>query len=637
MLNIVRAWILLSTLLVASGWILSALHQLNRAGYGIIFALAAITFIFWRQKTKWRPRKNFRQFFCKFQKRFNRPAPLLFLALAIMALAAGTLYAPSNGDSLAYRVPRVLHWLGAEQWHWIRTFDGRMNIAGCGFDWLSAPLILFTRTDRCLFLVNFISYLMLPGLIFSVFTRLQVRPRVAWWWIWILSSGWCFVFQASSDVNDSFAAIYALAAVDLALRARETKNVTDLWLSLLAAALLTGAKQTNIPLAFLWVIAIWPSIRLMTGKPATTIAVVIIGLLVSILPTTIFNFLHGGTWLGAAATGGKDFSWNFSLNSPFWGIVGNAFCIPAQNLMPPFFPWVGQWNAAMQRFVATPFGNHFASFEHFGWLSVGAHGVNEGNAGIGLGICIFSLISIGAALRCKRIAPLDENFRPMAVQQLLRVTPWLLLILFMAKVGTYENARQLTPYYAFFFPLFLAKPGYAHLTRRRWWQWSDILLMTFTVLLLLISRSRPLFPAQTLLAGLHAEYPQSKFIAHAQLSFAVRSSIQEQRNYFAKQLPPSERVVGFATTLGSSEPGLWFPLGQRRVEWVLPDDTLEQLRARNIHYIVVEYNELFRANENIQQWADKYHGELIDQLDCLIRPGEPSYSIYLVRLRPPEN
>lgn len=38
MLNLVRFWILLSTLLVGGGWILSAVHQLNRVGYTILLS-----------------------------------------------------------------------------------------------------------------------------------------------------------------------------------------------------------------------------------------------------------------------------------------------------------------------------------------------------------------------------------------------------------------------------------------------------------------------------------------------------------------------------------------------------------------------------------------------------------------------
>jgi len=220
-LNAVRIWILLSTLLVSSGWILSAFGELNGSGYGVVFALAAVAFIFWQRKNGWRPRKNPAQLLQKFKRRFRRPAPLLFLLLTVMTLIGAALYAPQNNDSNEYRIPRVWHWLAEGHWHWIRTLDFRMNAAGCDFEWLVTPLMLFSRHDRLLFLVNWMSFLMLPGLIYSVFTRWQVRPRVAWWWMWILPSGWCYVMQANSEINDSFAVIYALASVDFALRARE--------------------------------------------------------------------------------------------------------------------------------------------------------------------------------------------------------------------------------------------------------------------------------------------------------------------------------------------------------------------------------------------------------------------------------
>src|SRR6185503_3111471 len=112
-------------------------------------------------------------------------APLLFLALSVAAFVSGAIYGSSNFDSLGYRIPRVLHRLGEERWHWIHTLDIRLNVVGTGFEWLEAPLILLTRTDHWLFLINFLSYLLLPGLLFSVFTRLGVRPRAAWWWMWL--------------------------------------------------------------------------------------------------------------------------------------------------------------------------------------------------------------------------------------------------------------------------------------------------------------------------------------------------------------------------------------------------------------------------------------------------------------------
>jgi hypothetical protein len=633
MLNIVRAWILLSTLLVSSGWILSAVHQLNRPGYEIIFALALAAFLCWQRKTKWRPQKNPRQLFHKFQRRFKHPAPFFFLILVILSLAGGALYISTDGDSMAYRIPRVLHWLGAERWHWIHTFDPRRNFAAAGFEWLSAPLILFTRTDRLLFLINWVSYLMLPGLIFSVFTRLQVRPRVAWWWMWVLPSGWCFVLQSSSDMNDSFAAIYALAAVDLALRAREKNSLTDLWLSLLTAALLTDTKQTNLPLVLLWLVAAWPCLRLMLVRPAITAAVVVGGLLVSILPVAVFNIEHYGTWLpldapGLEAISGK----SFELKSPFWGVVGNAFCIPAQNLMPPFFPWTSSWNATMDRFVQTPFGSHFLSFEHFGLLSLGTHGVTEANAGIGLGICILTLVSFCTTWRIRKMVK-HLNEEPDCRLYSLRIAPWALLVLFMANVGTYDNARQLAAYYPFFFPLLLTGSGHVWLTRRMWWRWLCLLIMAGTAALLVVSRDRPLFPAQTILAWLKSNHPHSKIVSRAELSYQARYYVDDERNFFRTNLPLEEKTIGYAATIGNDEVGLWLPFGQRRVECVLPHDPPEKIRSLGVHWIVVDSHSLGWTNQNIEQWMDKYDGELAG---CFVKKvkieGPPDY-IYLIHLR----
>jgi hypothetical protein len=621
MLFVVRVWILLSALLVGAGWILSACHELNRIGYATIFALAAAVLIYWRKKIKWPSPENFSQARHKFYRRFKRPAPLLFLALASLALLAGVLYAPFNWDSDAYRIPRVLHWLGHAQWHWIRTLDARMNIANCGFEWLSAPLILFTRTDRFLFLINWLSYLMLPGLIFSVFTRLQVRPRTAWWWTWIVSSGWCFVLQAGSITNDSFAAIYALAAIDFALRARENKSVGDLWLSMLAVALLTGAKQTNIPLALLWLLAAWPALRLMFARPVATIFVAAFSLLISAAPVVFLNFQHTGNIWGIASQTLNP-QWHTELHSPFWGIIGNIFCLPVQNLLPPFFPWADAWNEMMQRFLETPFGAHFTSFESFGGVSAVA---TETSAGIGLGICVLIFISI---LKTGWHPPRNENF-----SRLLCFSPWLLLLLFMAKVGTAQNARQLAPYYIFLFPLFLAAPGHSQLTRRLWWQKIVYAVMLLAALTLAIAPRRPLIPAKTIVNALQAGFPQSKFIARAG-TFISRPSSDERRDFFKKNLPPDETLIAYAATSDADEPVLWLPLGQRRVERMLPGDTSSQLRAMGIHYVVIESTYL---DKTIEQWLAEYDGELIGRAAAAQRYSAPAGTLYLVRLhQPPE-
>jgi hypothetical protein len=640
MLMAVRIWILLSALLVGAGWGLSALHELNRTGYAVIFVLAAA--FFYRQKTSWMitvttpPGQVAR----KFLVRFKKILPLFFFTLAVMSLASGLLYVPTNADSNGYRIPRVLHWLALGQWHWIHTLDYRMNIANCGFEWLSAPLLLFTRTDRLLFLVNWVSYLLLPGLIFSVFVRLGVRPRVAWWWMWLLASGWCFVFQASSTVNDSLAAVYALAAVDFALRARQSRRLEDVWLSLLAAGLLTGTKQTAMPLALLWLIAIGPVLRLFETRRLASGIIGLLAVVISGVPTILCNLRYVGTWTGIPKM--FDIRTAYSIaespQSPFFGVIGNAFCLPLQNLVPPFFPWSPRWNAFMRSFRVTPMGAHFKGFESFGALPVG---ISESNAGIGLGISILTLISLIGACHYQRRCRAPAAVKSDWTLWWLRSAPWLLSILFMTRIGQYQNARMFAPYYIFLFPVFLVWPGQAILTRKHWWRRLGVLVMLFTAGLLVIARNRPLLPAQTIITGLQTKFPQAGLLAKATYMYSNRASIEHIRSVLPPALPANEKVIGYAARLGRSEPWVWLPFGSRRVEHVLPGDTAGQLNSEGIHYVVVEETMLIEdatlsgKPETIQQWAAKYDGAVVTNWTFERDLNTPPLGLFLVRLSPP--
>jgi hypothetical protein len=625
MLNAVRIWILLSTWLVGAGWILSALHQLNRAGYGAALALTGMAAIFLRRKIKWPSAKNLPSAWHKFRCRFKHPAPLLFLILASMSFVSGVLYPPYNSDTDAYRLPRVLHWLGQEQWHWIHTADARMNVADCGYEWFVAPMVLFTRTDRFLFLINWIPYLLLPGLAFCVLKFLGVRLRVAWWWAWLLSSGWCYVMQSASVSNDSFAVVYAIAAVALAMKVRETGKAPDFWLSLLAVALLTGVKQTGIPLAVLWMIAAWPSRCIAFANPKTFFVMAASSLLVSAVPTVIFNFLHTGTWDGVQLMETEYPQWHVQLDSPFWGIIGNAFYIPVLSLLPPFFPWSGAWNRAMDAFVATPFGTHFKSFEHFGAVDPG---ISESSAGIGLAIILAAAVSIFAARKFQT----GFQIKRPRLQTALRLCPWILLVIFMAKVGVTQNTRFLAGSYIFFFPSLLAGTGHEKLVRKGWWQKMTLLCMAFSAVLLVLNTNRPLFPAVTLTQQLAAGHPDSKSISVLHDSYTVSRAFKNAERQIEEKMPPDEPLVGYAA-IGNArvEPALWLPFGTRRVERVLKTDSPEQLAKQGIHYVIIENFPSLGCS--IAEWMTRYHANLTAELAVQDKGRDNSQShVYIMRL-----
>src|SRR5271157_1455951 len=170
MIKLLKLWILASAACVSAGWILSALHQLNLPGYAACFFVFALGLAVSCQRGRRAARADGARCGAKGARwnlrRFLRPLPLLFLLTAALAIVGGAVHAPNNFDALNYRFPRVLHWWAASGWHWISTPNVRMNLSATGFEWLMMPIFVVTRSDRFFFLINIVSYLLLPGLVF---------------------------------------------------------------------------------------------------------------------------------------------------------------------------------------------------------------------------------------------------------------------------------------------------------------------------------------------------------------------------------------------------------------------------------------------------------------------------------------
>src|SRR6185503_5750714 len=121
----VAGWIVLCAFLNCAGWLLSAVHQLNLAGYSILMLAGVAAVILWRKQALAGGWSGFRP--AKLARRFRRPFPIAFLCLAALAFLGGAIHAPNNYDALAYRQPRILNWLAEGQWHWVHTEFQRLN------------------------------------------------------------------------------------------------------------------------------------------------------------------------------------------------------------------------------------------------------------------------------------------------------------------------------------------------------------------------------------------------------------------------------------------------------------------------------------------------------------------------------
>ena len=640
----VTAWILLGAILSAAGWILSAVHELNGIGYGVLIFLGMGTVGVWLGIRKpaapvSRPGRVHR-WHSTLRRRFGRPFPAVFLLLAFLATVGGIIHPPSNLDALAYRIPRTLHWLAAGRWHWIHTSLSRLNTRACGFEWLSTPLILFLHTDRWLFGINVITYLLLPGLLFSVFRRMGVRPSVAWHWMWLLPSGYCYLLQAGGITNDAFAAVYALAAVDFALRARESNRVADVWLSILAAGLLTGSKASNLPLLLPWLIAVVPSARLLTRRLAMGCLVVSASLLISFLPNAVLNYRYCGDWSGASAENSL-----MTQLRPLTGIAGNTVVLAVQNAVPTFYPITKWWDSFVTRcapgLVSSPRWQNFeGSRLHI--TNLGELPLEDG-AGLGFAISVMIVVSVmGAAIlrwprtESSRQPPLPPTRRWL--QSGLRWSPYVALLVYMAKTGLITGARLITPYYALLVPALLMGSSHQWIVRALWWRWMAAGTFLLAVVVVVVAPTRPLWPAGSTLSALRQRHPASAVLERADLVYSVFDSRWDILEPVRDLLPPGVQQIGYVFLGDPPETSLWRPFGSRRVWHLLPSDPVNYLRERGIEYVVVGSDgcetpiDGVSLDEWVPSWVKRVKGTVVGQVTLRIKARMGPATWYVVRL-----
>lgn len=631
-----ETWLLVSALLIAGGWLLSVLHSLNVGGcIGLLFCLGVLLPGWVKKRANesrpQRPCNGWR----RFKTHFRRPLPLAFLLLAALAVLGGVLYAPNNYDGLSYRLPRMLNWAADQQWSWIHSINPRLNNRASGYEWLTMPLLILTGTDRAFFLPNAISFLLLPGLIFSLLTRLGIAPRVAWPWMWLLPSGYCFVLQAGGSSNDLLAAPYALAAVVFALKARKSQQAADAWLSVLAAAVMTAIKPSNLTLLLPWIVALAPCWKLLWKKPLGSAVVILLGAMASFLPNAILNMRYCGDWSGTVLEPGV------STASPPLALAGNSLILVTQNFAPPVFPcakWCSEHypNLLPKAFHAALDGCFERNWQKLPELPI------EDSAALGFGIAVLLILSLGwvAVKRYKKEPMRVWQSRPGIYNGSFGFTlaclPWISLLGHMAKMSVATPGRHLTPTYILLFPLLLWHPLHRVLVRRRWWQRAGLAVNALAALVVILNPARPLWPAQTILAKSGDGKFDHPGLQRAARVYAVYGRRADALAPIRDLIPAGVSRVGLVSNGDEPEGSLWKPFGSRRVFHALPADTAEDLRRRQIEYVVISSNGLReKLKMSLPEWLQKFDAKLVRETTIVNFASAPATAWYLARLRAP--
>ncbi len=550
-----KAWVLTTTALTLGGWTLSLGGVLTPLGYGCLLAFALCLGGVWLHCA--RNEKNTLRTGVRL-RRFRQPAAMLFLALLLMEIVGGFLYAPTNYDGLTYRVPRLLHWLQTHRWHWIGGWNARMDYSAVGYEWLMAPILALLRCERLLFLPNLISTALLPGLVFSAFRGLGVAARVARFWMWILPCGYSLVLQAGSIGNDSFAVVFLLACLAFSRRAHRFQSSSDAWLALLSMGLLTGAKASNLPLLLPCMVAFWPAIPLLIDSKKHafgTVLAIIVSTSVSFVPMAAINWHETGDWTGDPANEGK-----MKLAHPASGLAGNALQLAWENLQPSILFAAADINKTLARFRETQAFKYLSA--EYPRFSVRANELaSEEASGLGLGLT--GLLAFLYARRC--VKSLRSNL-PSSTEKRIGFTVglagWIALLVFMAKLGSEAVPRIATPYYPLLFLWPLLPHDAALLIKKPGFRWTAWLAAASVIPAVILSPARPLFPTQRVVAYMEKHHPGETLSNRMKTVYEVYARRSDIHARVREQLPHHARVIGFAGTGDDSELSFWRPLGR---------------------------------------------------------------------------
>jgi len=551
----VKGWILVSTWASLVGWSLSLGGHFNQTSYAWSLVFLAFALALFCGKTKSLRSKAFFYPICYLKRLRENPfkpfswLPLLFIFVAFLTLAGGIIYPPSNYDALSYRLPRILHWLDSGHWHWIDTPNTRQNYSAPGFEWLMAPLFVFFKTDRLFFLINWISFLLLPSLIFRTFRLAGIPAKSCWWWMWLLPFGYGYVLQSGGIGNDAFATVYALASVCFVLSADKREKFSDFGWAILAVALLTGTKGSNLPLALPWLVAMLMRYKFWFADSLKLLPFGVLGLMVSFFPIAALNHKHTASWNGDPSNQGK-----MILSNPAAGLLGNSLMLGYYSLQPPLLFSPSKTNNLISSSVSPELKgwllDRFPRFE----FKIGEIPTEDAGLGLGLTACLALWIF--------------KWWRSPISFLILRPQAWFFLgmaglgslLFYMAKMGSESTARLLLPYYPF---LILLPLGFCRSTNHLITQirWAFLFLVSWVIVPLILSPARPLFPVQKLLT-LIDDNPRFARLRDVYQTYMQRNTCWDP---ILTNLPVNIHRLGIFSNGNDLEAPLWKPFGLRRI------------------------------------------------------------------------
>jgi hypothetical protein len=521
-----------------------------------------------------------------------------------------------------------LCWWAAHHWYWIGTLDHRLDFSSCGYEWQMLPVIIFTRTDRLVFLLSWTPFLLMPGLVFYAFRALGVNGRSARRWMWLLPSGFCYALQCSGLQNDGYGVNYTLAIISFTVLAYRFRQLNYLGLALVAVGLLTGAKASNLPLLLPFGLLLLPALRRVPWFNWKMPAIIFIAAACSFVPLAWLCWQQTGDW-----TGDPTNQWNIHPRNTAGALVANSIAVVNESVQPPIFPVAKKINAVLDHLNQTSF------MKWLRWAQPNSGGVHfgdmayEGGSGLGSGIGLYLLFLFCG---CWFVRQRARSGGAVDFPWEWRLVPWAAWISFgvlLAKLASDHTTRYASSYYPFLFISILLLPRIAALERKKFTAGLAGFCILAVVPVILLTPARPVVPVEKILAHLPRKPALETFAAKYHMWAGLRDDLAPMRD----ALPPGTTWLGYAGAFRDTSYGLWKPFGSRVVvELGLPLGSKTPPPSDLNYAVVTEKGLRSRYGLDVNAWCAAFKAKIIFEMprNVALEGATPNYEAwYLVRFQ----
>jgi hypothetical protein len=308
--------------------------------------------------------------------------------------------------------------------------------------------------------------------------------------------------------------------------------------------------------------------------------------------------------------------------------VGNAIQALVGCLEPPLTPSAKKWTALADRQIRR--GRGKTLIQEFPRFTIAWNELpQEEAAGLGLGITVLLILSIANRF-CS--GSVSGEWRKIKVTTLICFSGWISLVAYMSVLGSEATARLLSGYYPVLVTSVLLLPGNADLIRRRWWKVCALVAALSALPAVLLSPSRPLWPAERVCQWLLVKLGQKPAIQRAATVYSVYRTRADGLAPLLKYLPSTANEIGFIGEEDDVETSLWRPFGKRVVIDVFPQN-LDNSGHSRISFVVASPQAVERfSGRSFVDWLKMAHLHVIAAEEWQNKASQPPTKWFLLAL-----